>query len=459
MKKLSTITILSFISLIAIFGISCNKSSDSGVTVPTISTYSVISGVTTTAAQAYAAVTGYGGATLTANGLCWSSTNQTPTISDTKSSSSVDTIFFSANLTSLTPNTTYYVRAYATNSAGTGYGNVVKFKTNSATFAITATVSTFAGNANGGGFVNGTGVNAQFHNPQGICTDAQGNMYVADSYNNVIRKITAAGVTTTYAGTGTLGYLDGPAATAQFYAPKGVAADAQGNIYVADMGNNMIRKISAAGVVTTLAGKGSAGYADGTGADAVFKSPAGLAVDASGNIYVADQGTNTIRKVTSAGVVTTLAGAAASGQVDATTNTDARFSSPSGVTVDASGNVYVADLANHAIRKVTSAGVTTTIIGNPILSKVVPSPSGIYVDASGNLFITDASGQVMEINVTTNIIYSLAGVAGTSGFANGTNINALFNGPQALTLDSQGNIYVVDYYNNMIRKIVVTTQQ
>lgn len=459
MKKQSTITILSFLSLIIVFCIGCNKSSsDSGVTIPTISTYSVVSGVTTTSAKAYAAVTGYGGAVLTANGLCWSSTNQNPTISDTKSSSSVDTIFFSANLTTLTPNTTYYVRAYATNSAGTGYGNVVKFKTNTATFAITATVSTFAGNASGGGFVNGTGINAQFHNPLGICTDAQGNMYVADSYNNVIRKITAAGVTTTYAGTGTLGYLDGTAATAQFYAPKGVAADAQGNIYVSDMGNNIIRKISTAGMVTTLAGRGSAGYADGTGTAAAFKSPAGLAVDASGNVYVADQGTNTIRKITPAGVVTTLAGTTAAGQVDATT-TDARFSGPSGVAVDASGNVYVADQNNHAIRKVTSAGVTTTIIGNPILNKVIPYPSGIYVDASGNLFITDSSGQVMEINTTTNIIYSLAGTAGGAGFANGTNINALFNSPQALTLDAQGNIYVIDYYNNMIRKVVVTTQQ
>jgi hypothetical protein len=459
MKKQQPIVITLYAAcLLILFIISaCNKSSssDTATSVPLISTSPIINSVTTTTAQAYAYINYYGdnAFALTAEGICWSSTNQTPTISDSKTSHGLDTLSIAANLTALTPNTTYYVRAYATNNLGTGYGSVVKFKTNSSTYTSTATVSTLAGNVNAG-LVNGTGTGASFYNPQGVCADGSGNIYVADTYNNVIRKISPLGVTTTFAGNGTLGYLDGTSANAEFYAPAAIAIDASGNLYVADMGNNMIRKITSLGVVSTFAGRGTAGYSDGTGTNAVFKSPIALTVDASGNVFVADKGNNMIRQITPAGVTTTLAGTTIASQLDGT-GTAAGFSAPSGVAVDSQGNVYVTDSGNFAIRKIASGGVVTTIIGSKIFSTIIPSPSGICIDATGNLFISDAGGRIMEIT-TGNILVSLAGSLTTSGFANGVNTAAAFNSPQGITVFG-GNIYVADTYNNMIRKIVVTT--
>lgn len=254
MKK-STTTFLSILILFtAAVVTSCNKSSSSSSSYNVIKSTPVVSDVTTTAATVYSAVITVN-ATTTALGVCWSSTSQTPTLSNAQTSNSIDTGYVASRLTGLTANTTYYVRAYITTGAGTAYGNLISFKTNSTTFANTATVTTFAGST--AGFTNATGTAAQFYNPQGICADTQGNIYIADGFNNVIRKITPAGVTTTYAGTGTIGYVDGPAATAQFYGPKGLAIDASGNIYVSDVGNNIIRKISSTGIVSSLAGRGT----------------------------------------------------------------------------------------------------------------------------------------------------------------------------------------------------------
>ncbi|MBM3268068.1 MAG: hypothetical protein FJZ01_10515 [Candidatus Sericytochromatia bacterium] len=222
-------------------------------------------------------------------------------------------------------------------------------------------VATVAGNGSAG-MVNATGTAARFASPFGITTDAAGNLYVADYTNHRIRKVTAGGVVTTLAG-GTAGLLDGSGGAARFKYPNGVAADANGNVYVADTDNHAIRKITPAGVVSTLAGTGAEGYVDSAGGTPRFAYPRSVAVDASGNVYVSDYQNGAIRKITSVGVVTTLAGDGTDGYVDGT-GAGARFSQPSGLDVDAAGNLYVADSLNHRIRKITAGGVVTTIAGS-----------------------------------------------------------------------------------------------
>jgi streptogramin lyase len=210
-------------------------------------------------------------------------------------------------------------------------------------------VTTLAGSG-AMGYADLTGTAAQFNYPEGVAVDSTGNVYVADYFNNCIRKITPAGVVSTFAGSSTKGYKDGIGTDAQFYAPLAVAVDSADYVYVADFANNAIRKITPAGVVTTLAGGGTEGFANGTGMAAQFYWPKGVAVDSAGYVYVADTYNNRIRKISPAGVVTTLAGNGTGGFANGT-GTAAQFNWPKGVAVDSTGNVYVADTYNHAVRK------------------------------------------------------------------------------------------------------------
>ena len=266
-------------------------------------------------------------------------------------------------------------------------------------------VSTLAGNAIPGS-ADGAGAAASFNNPYGVAVDTAGNVYVADTSNHTIRKTSPAGVVTTLAGTaGSPGSTNGVGAAARFKFPAGVTVDTAGNVYVADSGNHLIRKISPAGVVTTLAGTAnSPGPNDGTGANARFNFPSGVAVDTAGNVYVAD-GNHTVRKISSVGVVTTLAGTAGSpGPADGT-GANARFSLPSGVAVDTAGNVYVADLNNHTIRKISPAGAVSTLAGSPGNSGPNDGtgavarfnfPSGVAVDTAGNVYVADFNNHTIR---------------------------------------------------------------
>jgi len=276
-------------------------------------------------------------------------------------------------------------------------------------------VSTLAGSNNG--YADGTGTAAQFSSLSGVTVDASGNVYVGDMSNNKIRKITPAGVVSTLAGS-SAGYADGTGTAAQFNYPVGVAVDASGNVYVADYYNHKIRKITPAGEVSTLAGS-TGGYADGTGTAAEFFYPAGVAVDASGNLYVADYGNDKIRKITPTGIVSTFAGSN-NGYADGT-GIAAQFSLPAGVAVDASGNLYVADTHNHKIRRITPAGVVTTLAGSTDgyadgtgIAAQFSFPTGVVVDASGNMYVADQSNQ--KIRKITGGVLSTASYTQVGGF-------------------------------------------
>lgn len=263
-------------------------------------------------------------------------------------------------------------------------------------------VSTFAGSGTRA-YADGTGMAASFDSPVGIAIGPDGQLYLPDYWNQRVRKISPGAAVTTLAGSGTRGFADGDAATAMFSLPRDVAVDANGHVYISDNSNNRIRKISPAGVVTTLAGSGTAGYADGAGNAAQFRAPYGLAVDAQGNVYVADNGNHCIRKITPSGTVTTLAGNGTSGFADGT-GSSAQFNSPMGLAIDGQGNLYVADANNHRIRRIEPDGTVTTYAGSgengfadgPGSEAKFSSPRGIAIDAAGNLFVT-AGNRIRKI--------------------------------------------------------------
>ncbi len=382
------------------------------------------------------------------------------------------------------------------------------------------------------GSADGSGSTARFYHPRGVAVDDLGNLFVADTGNHTIRKVTPDGVVTTLAGgpgargtnndigrtvlvlgptgepedvPGASGTNDGKGRAARFCQPTSVAVDRAGNVFVADMMNNTIRKVTVAGVVTTLAGYpsvwpprggfaiGSApwihqlpgvaeyrtGYEflahaadDGTGSTARFYRPSSVAVDRDGNVIVADAANNRIRKVTPAGVVTTLAGGPRSlGDADGT-GSAARFNCPMGVAVDNAGNVFVADNFNHTIRKVGPVGVVTTLAGNasitghigPVVGPVggyadgtgkgarFHFPEGVAVDSAGNVFVADSGNSTIRKVTPAGVVTTIGGAPGVAGWADGIITSAQFCGPCGIAVDKAGRVYVTDSGNNRISK-------
>lgn len=314
-------------------------------------------------------------------------------------------------------------------------------------YATPYTFTTLAGTPAASG-VDGTGAAARFYFPSGVATDAQGNVFVADRSNHVIRKITPAGAVTTLAGrTGVSGEVDGPAELARFYYPTGLTLDTAGNIFVADM--NVIRKITPAGVVSTIAGKrDGASYVDGPGTSARFSEITAVAVAADGTLYVADMGNRIIRKITPAGLVSTFAGEPNTRLPPADgIGTAARFDQPYALALDAAGNLFVTDSNASGIRKITPGGVVST------LAHLDTSSCGIALDSAGNLYVTDRGSSLLKKITPAGVVSTLAGQSGQRGHADGTGTGARFNFPQGLAADASGTLYVADTVNGMIRKV------
>jgi sugar lactone lactonase YvrE len=396
--------------------------------------------------------------------------------------------------------------------------------------ASNGTVSAVAGSSGNSGSANGTNNTARFDKPYGVAVDANGILYVADSGNNAIRRLiqvgtnwvvsTLAGLHLNLYGNPASGYADGTGTNALFNNPDGIAVDSNGNLRVADAGNELIREVTSAGLVRTLAGTPGANN-DGVGTAARFDDPTGIAMDSEGNIYVADTGNSTIRQVTSAGVVITLAGSPGNPGTNDGIGDTAQFNHPTGVAVDEAGNLYVADTGNYTIRMITTAGVVSTIAGAPGFYEVVDGtnssarfgyPADVTVGPDGNLYVLDGGGPLPEntyirivarkgadwvvstmgafvgyqsqgltASATTNIYVADTGdyfiveltqvgtswveeaVAGLGypyppGYADGIGANSLFYFPARVAVDTNGDVYVTDDYINAIRKITPASE-
>lgn len=317
---------------------------------------------------------------------------------------------------------------------------------------------------------NGQAVLAKVNAVNGIVFDPAGNMYFSDVYNNRVRKVTPAGIITTVAGNGSTAYTaDGVAATATgIYNPAGLALDAAGNLYIADQYNYCIRKVNTAGIITTVAGNGSTTYnGDGIAAtSAGLSNPAGVAIDAAGDLYIADVLHSRIRKVNSSGIISTIAGTGVQGYSgDNGLATSAMLNRAYAITFDATGNLFIADDNNHCVRKVNASGIITTVAGNGTAgysgdgglatAATMDLTSGVAVDAVGNMYLTDFNNsRVRKVN-SAGIITTLAGT-GTAGY-NGDNIQATtaqLNYAVGVACDALGNLYIGDNLNHRLRKVL-----
>lgn len=340
------------------------------------------------------------------------------------------------------------------------------------------TISLFAGASSAVGSSDGPATTARFNYPTGLAFDRNGNLFVADRNNNNVRKITPDGTVSTVAGLApdyASGTTDGMLNAARFGFLGQIASAPTGELYVADTVNSTIRKISREGAVTTLAGKaGQRGSVDGTGDQARFDSPYGIALAADGSLYVSDAAANTIRKVTAQGVVTTVTGDAAkpAGYADGTSSA-ARFNYPTGIVIGRDAALYVADRLNHVVRRVMpGSGLVTTFAGTPGTTGNVDglgavarldTPEGLASDSAGNLYVSHSvrHGSIRKIS-PAGVVTTLAGGAGGEANAeDGTGTAARFNQPKALAVDASGNVLVADGENHVIRKVtsdgIVTT--
>jgi len=315
-------------------------------------------------------------------------------------------------------------------------------------------------------------VAARLDQPQDAVTDASGNVYIADGFNCRVRKVTPGGTITTVVGTGTCNTTGdgGPAVDAQIHRPFGLAIDTSGNLYIADSDGFDVRKVDPAGTITTFAGTGVQGSTGdhGPATSAELDGPCCVAVDLSGNVYIADHAADVVRKVSPTGIITTVAGTGVAGYTgDHGPATAARLGAPAHLAVDASGDLFIADQGNNVIRKVDGSGVITTVAGNgsgthsgdfgAATSAGLANPFGVAVDARGDLFIAEYGGPtIRRVDGATGVITTYAGVAGSPGTSgNGRPASvARLTGPTNVTLDPSGDLLINDYSANQVRTVV-----
>ena len=311
---------------------------------------------------------------------------------------------------------------------------------------------------------------AIFHNPNAVCADAAGNVYITDLENNVVRKVNAAGIINTIVGNSVPGYSGdgGPATNAQLSGPVSVKTDHAGNVYISELNNGCIRKVNTSGIITTIAGNGTTGYSGdgGPATDATLNHPCGFFIDGSGNIYIADALNNCIRMINASGIISTIAGSATSGYSgDGGPATAALLYGPIDITGDREGNLYVADNENNAVRKINTSGIITTVAGTGVLgysgdggsatAAMITYPMGVCIDAVNNLYIADnGNARIRKVN-TSGMITTFAG-GGTSGYIEGgLAVESQLGGPGGMAFDTSGNMYFADISVQVIRKIII----
>jgi sugar lactone lactonase YvrE len=324
-----------------------------------------------------------------------------------------------------------------------------------------AAVSTIAGRGHNAGFLDGLGAAALFHSPCGIAVDGVGTVFVVDRAKNRIRKITPEGLVSTFAGSGEAGKTDGQGISASFNQPSGIAVGSDGVIFVADTRNHCIRKISPEGLVTTFAGSSVAGYADGQGIAARFNCLYGIAVDSDGMVYVADTKNHRIRKISPDGRVTTIAGSGGRGFADGRGTTSV-FQHPTGIAVGRDGVVYVADYLNHRIRKITPEGLVSTLAGSrggfaDGKGDVAQFnyPIGVHLDGDGNLTVADYVNHRIRMVTPDGTTSTIAG-SGTAGFLDENGAASQLHSPWGVAVNGDGNLIIADCGNCVIR--VVATE-
>ena len=422
-----------------------------------------------TSASVTGEVTQDGGAGLTERGVVWelSGPNVDPALTGMRARAKSDPApgSFTVDLSGLAPGETYVFRTYATNGAGTTYSPPASFATEAYLW------SELAGEKEEPGVHSGRG-EAGFASPFGVAVNRAGEVFVADAYNHTIRKIAPDGVVTTVAGkAGSAGSLDGAGTEARFYSPYGVAVGPGGVLYVVDSYNHSIRKIDPAGVVSTLAGKaGFPGSADGTGETAQFSFPRGIAIDAAGDLYVADTHNHTIRKVTPSGEVTTIAGSSGIAGSSDGDRSKARFDYPLALAVDRVGAIYVADSGNKVVRKIApgAGGQVTTLAGAAKAYGKADglgrearfgNPQGIAVNEAGTVFVADTTSQAIRMIAPDGVVSTLVVKPSVSAAqpqeGHGERRAPVRNNsyPFGVATDATGAIYVADPANKSVRKI------